>query len=52
MGKDKILMIWQRYQLIPFRYIDDQRIMQYDWTRDKPAHTQQKIRVSHTTFPW
>ena len=38
-----------RYQLIPSRDNDDQRIMQSDWTRDTPDHTQPKAVVSNAT---
>ena len=34
-----------RYRLTPFRDIDDQRIMQPDWTRDIPGRTQPRLVV-------
>ena len=34
------------YRLTPSRETDDQRILQYDWTRDTPSHTQIKIVIS------
>ena len=39
-----------RYQLIPFRHIVDQRILQYDWTRSTTGHAQKKL-VSDVNFP-
>ena len=38
-----------RYQLIPFKDIDDQRILKYDYTRGTLA--QSKVVVSDATFP-
>ena len=40
-----------RYKLITSKYIDDQRILQSDWTRTKPGQTQSKVAVSDATFP-
>ena len=31
--EDNMTMVWQTYQLIPSRDIDDQRILESDWTR-------------------
>ena len=40
-----------RYRLIPSRDIDDQRILQSDWTGDTTENTQPKVVVSSATFP-
>ena len=39
-------MFRQRHQLIPSRDIDNQRILESDWPKGTPGHTQQK--VGHT----
>ena len=36
--------------MIPPRDIDVQRILQSDWTRDTPDHTQPKVVRSDATF--
>ena len=41
-----------RYQLIPSRKTDDQRILQPDWMRCLTVHTQPKVVVSLATIPW
>ena len=38
-------------QLIPFRYIADQRIQQSDWMRGIPDYIQSKVVVSDITLP-
>ena len=43
-------MLRQRYQLIPPKDIDDQRILEFHWTRDTPGHTQQGVLVLDATF--
>ena len=40
-----------RYQLIPSRDIDVQRILQTDLARGTPDHIQPKVVVSDATFP-
>ena len=40
------------YSLIPSRDIDDQRILQSDWTRDTTGNTQLKLAVSDPFFLW
>ena len=40
-----------RYKLIPSKDIDEQRILQSDWIRGTPGHTQSKVVVSYATFP-
>ena len=39
-----------RDRSIPFRNIDDQTILQSDWTRGTSGHTQPKVVVSEATF--
>ena len=39
-----------RYILIPFRDIDDQRILQYNYTRGLTGHTQSKVVVQMLPF--
>ena len=41
----------QRYQLIPSRNTDGQKILESDWTRGTPGHTQPKMAVLDATFP-
>ena len=41
-----------RYWLIPFTDIDDQWILQSNWTRGITEHTQPKVVVSDATFLW
>ena len=41
----------KKYQLILCRDIHNQRILQSDWIRGTPGHTQQKVVVSDATFP-
>ena len=41
-----------RYHFILSRDVDDQRILQWDWTRDKTCQTQPKRVVPDTTFAW
>ena len=38
------------YQLILSEYTDDQTMLQSDWMRSKPTHTQQKEVVSDATL--
>ena len=40
-----------RYQLIPFRHIHDQRILQSDWTKSTTAKPSQEV-VPGATFAW
>ena len=40
-----------KVQFILSREIDDHRILQSEWTRGMPGHTQLKVVVSNTTFP-
>ena len=40
-----------RYQLIPYRHTDDQRILQSGWTGGKPGYTLPRVVVSGATFP-
>ena len=40
------------YKFISSRYINDQKVLQSDWTRGKTSHTQPKLLVSNATFPW
>ena len=44
-------MFQQRNQLISSRDTDDQRILESDWTRGTPGHTQPRVKVLCTTFP-
>ena len=39
-----------RDQLIPFRDIDDQSMLQTDWTRGITCHLQPKVVVSDAPF--
>ena len=39
-----------RYPLIPSRDIDDQRLLQSDWTRGTTGYTQPKMIVRDATF--
>ena len=48
----KIIMVRQRYQPIPSRDIDDQRILGSDWPKGKPGHTQPRLVILNVTFPW
>ena len=45
------IVTW-KYQLIPSGDIDDQVLLQSDWTRGTTGHTQPKIVVSDATFLW
>ena len=38
------------YQLILSGYIDDQRILKFDWTRGTPSHIQPKVVFSSATW--
>ena len=38
--KDKMTMVWQRYQMITFGD-QDKKILESDWTIDTPSHTQE-----------
>ena len=49
--KDKTTMVRQRHQLIPSRDIDDQRILEFNWTKGTLGHTQSRMVVSDATFP-
>ena len=40
-----------RHQLIPSRDIDDQRNLQFDWSRGTTGNTQPKVLVLDCTFP-
>ena len=40
-----------RYPFTFYRDINDQRILQSDWTRDTASHTQPKVVFSDATFP-
>ena len=40
-----------RYQLTISKYIIDQRILEQDWTRGTPGHTQPKVVLSHPSSP-
>ena len=44
-------MVSQRYQLIPSRDVDDQRILEFDWPNGIPGHTQSRVVVPNATFP-
>ena len=44
-------MLRQRYELIPYRDIDDQRILESNWTHGTPGLTQTKVVVSYATIP-
>ena len=45
-------MARQLYQSITSRDIDDQRILESDWTSGKPSGTQPRMVVLDVTFPW
>ena len=45
-------IVRQRYQLFPFRDINDQRILESDWSQCIPGHTQSRAVVLDATFPW
>ena len=49
---ENVLAKYVRYQLIPFRGTDDQRILHYDLTRSTPGHIQMKKLVLDATIPW
>ena len=40
-----MVVVRQRYQLIPFKDIDDQRIPESNWTRSTPDHIQPMVVV-------
>ena len=40
-----------KYQLIPSRDIDDQRLMQSNWTKSTTGHTQPKVLLLDANFP-
>ena len=42
----------QRYHLLFLIDIDDQRILQSDWTRGTSGHDQRNVLVPDTTFVW
>ena len=42
-------MVEQRYQLIPSTDIDDQKILEYGWTRYTPGQTQPRVVVLDAT---
>ena len=44
-------MIRQTYQIIPSRYTDDQRILEFHSTKDKPDHTKPRGVVVDGTCP-
>ena len=44
-------MIRQRYQIISSRDTDDQRILEFHSTKDKPDHTKPRVAVLDATFP-
>ena len=44
-------MARERYELVPSRYIDDQRILKSDWTRETLGHTHQRLIALEATFP-
>ena len=44
-------MIRQRYQLIPSRDIDDQRILESDNFKGTRGHIQLRVVVLNATFP-
>ena len=56
MWKSKMLLLFDYYlqatnlRLIPSRNIEDQRVLQSDWTRDTTGHTQLKVVISDTAF--
>ena len=39
------------YQVIPFRDIDDQTILESEYSKRKPSHTQLRLVVLNVTFP-
>ena len=45
-----LTMIRLRYQVIPS--IDGQSILETDWTRATPGHTQTSVVILDDTFPW
>ena len=45
-------MIRQTYQIIPSRYTDDQRILEFHSTKDKPDHIKPRGVVVDGTCPW
>ena len=45
--KDKMTMVRQSFQLIPLIDTDDQRILEFDWTRATSEPTQPKVVVSY-----
>ena len=48
--KDQMIMVRQRYQLIPSRDIDDKKILKFNCTRCTPGHSQPRVLIA--TFPW
>ena len=47
---ENVLAKYVRYQLIPFRRTDDQRILHSDLTRSTPGHIQMKKLVLDATI--
>ena len=41
--EDKMIMVRKRYQFIPSRNIDDQRILQFDWMRVTTSQNEPKV---------
>ena len=48
----RLTMVRQSYQLILSRDIDYQRILESDWAKGTPGHTQKRVVILDTTFPW
>ena len=48
--KDKMTMVRHKYQLIPKRDTDEQRILEFDCTTDTPGYIQAKVVVLDATF--
>ena len=47
-----ISMKKKRSHFIISNNIPDQRIQQFDWSRDKTGHTQSKLAVPDAILPW
>ena len=49
--QEKLKIVRQRYQLITFRYISDQKISESNLNRGTPGLTQPEVALSNATFP-
>ena len=47
----RLTMVRQSHQLILSRDIDYQRILESDWAKGTPGHTQKRVVILDTTFP-